>query len=173
MIRPLNKHAPRIHSSAFISERAYVVGRVNIGECSSVWPGTIIRGDSATIEIGSYVNIQDNSLVHADNDSTYGDYVSIGHGVICHAKKVESYVLIGNGAVINDGAELGEYSIIAAGAVVLENVKIPPHSLVVGVPANVKAPTRERHIERIKQTAKEYVEKARLYLQSGLGDKLL
>jgi len=173
MIRPLNKQTPQIHPSAFISEQAYIVGRVHIGEYSSIWPGTVVRGDSARIKIGSYVNIQDNSLVHTDNDSTYGDYITIGHGVVCHAKTVANYVLIGNGAVINDGAELGEFSIIAAGAVVLENVTIPPCSLVVGVPAIVKGPTKERHMERIKQTAKEYAQKAQLYLKSGLGDKLV
>ena len=171
MIRSLNNQIPQIHPSAFVSEQAYVVGDVDIGECSSIWPGTIIRGDSGKIKIGSYVNIQDNSLVHADDDSTYGDYVTIGHGVVCHAKTVENYVLIGNGAVINDGAKLGEFSIIAAGAVILENVTIPPYSLVVGVPATVKSPTKERHTKRIKQTANEYVQKAQLYLQSGLGDK--
>ena len=91
MIRSLNNQIPQIHPSAFVSEQAYVVGDVDIGECSSIWPGTIIRGDSGKIKIGSYVNIQDNSLVHADDDSTYGDYVTIGHGVVCHAKTVENY----------------------------------------------------------------------------------
>ena len=172
MIRSLNNHAPKIDPTTFISEQAYVVGRVHIGEGSSVWPSAVVRGDTAAIVIGRYVNIQDNSLVHADNDATYGDYITIGHGAVCHARRVESHVLIGNGAVVNDGVEIGEFSIIASGAVVLEDVKIPPYSLVVGVPAGVKAQVQQRHVELIKRTANEYAEKARLYRESGLGDKI-
>ncbi|MSQ11539.1 MAG: gamma carbonic anhydrase family protein [Dehalococcoidia bacterium] len=170
MLRSLDGIHPQVHPKAFVSEAAYVVGDVEIGEDSSVWPGTVIRGDTGKIRIGKGVNIQDNSVVHSDADAEYGDYVTVGHGVVCHARKVASHVLIGNGAVVNDGVEIGEYSLIAAGAVVLENAKIPANSLVVGIPAQVKDQTLERHHALIKQTAEIYVEKARRYLKNqGLG----
>ncbi len=169
MLRPLKDRAPQVHPTAFISEAAYVVGDVEIGEGSSVWPGTVIRGDTGRIKIGRFVNIQDNCVVHSDADAEYGDYVTLGHGVICHARKVASHVLIGNGAVVNDGVEIGEYSLIAAGAVVRENTVIPPRSFVAGVPAEIKGEVAERHIELIRRTAETYVRKARLYREAGLG----
>lgn len=168
MIREFDNIKPSIAPSVFVSEKAYIVGKVKIGDYSSVWPNVVIRGDNASIEIGSGVNIQDNSVIHADSDAFYGNYVTVGHGVICHAKRVDNFVLIGNGAIINDGVSIGEYSIIGAGAVVLENVEIPPQSLVLGIPAQVKSPILEKHEELIKSTANSYISKSRKYLKLGL-----
>ncbi|GBD11007.1 Putative acetyltransferase EpsM [bacterium HR23] len=172
MIRTWNGKTPKVHPTAFISEAAYVAGDVEIGEYTSVWPGTVIRGDTAPIRIGRHTNIQDNSVVHGDTPTEIGDYVTLGHRVMCHAKKVGNYVLIGNGAVVNDGAEIGEFSIIASGAVVLENTKIPPRSFVVGIPAQVKGEVSERHMEMIRRIAEAYSRKGQSYLKSGLGDKI-
>ena len=77
MIRSFQGKTPRIHPTAWVSEVAYVIGDVEIGEYSSVWPGTVIRGDTIKITIGSYVDIQDNCVVHADEDAFYGDYVHL------------------------------------------------------------------------------------------------
>ena len=88
MIRTLDGITPRIHPTAFVSEAAYVIGDVEIGEGSSVWPGSVIRGDMGKITIGKYTCVQDNSVVHCDTDATIGDYVVIGHRVVCHAKNV-------------------------------------------------------------------------------------
>ena len=170
MIQSLNNYKPKIHPTVFVSKQAYIVGRVEIGEGSSVWPGAVIRADTAEIKIGKFVNIQDNAVIHADEDALYGDYITIGHGAISHAKRVGNYVLIGNGAVVNDGVEIGEFSIIASGAVVLENTKIPPYSLVVGIPAQVKSKVKDKHIELIKKRAKEYAKKAEVYRAAGLGE---
>ncbi|MER3450264.1 MAG: gamma carbonic anhydrase family protein [Chloroflexota bacterium] len=169
MLRPLKDKVPRVHPTAFISEAAYVVGDVEVGEGSSIWPGTVVRGDSGRIRIGRFVNIQDNCTVHSDADAEYGDYVTLGHGVVCHARKVGSHVLIGNGAVVNDGVEIGEYSLIAAGAVVRENTVIPPRSFVAGVPAEIKGEVTERHVDLIRRTAETYLRKAQLYREAGLG----
>ncbi|MBI2935283.1 MAG: gamma carbonic anhydrase family protein [Chloroflexi bacterium] len=167
MLRSLGGKTPRVHPDAFVSEAAYLVGDVEIGEGSSVWPGTVIRGDSGRIAIGRNTNIQDNCVLHGDADVEIGDYVSLGHAVMCHARKVGNFVLIGNGAIVNDGVEIGEYSVIAAGAVVLEEMKIPPRSLVVGIPARIRDQVAERHIEMINGTASTYVAKARRYKQEG------
>ncbi len=163
MIRSLEGKTPVVHPTAFVSEAAYVIGDVEIGEGSSVWPGTVIRGDTGKITIGRNTNIQDNCVLHSDADAWIGDNVTLGHAVMCHARNLANNVLIGNGATLNDGAEIGEYSIVAAGAVALENTRFPPRSFIVGVPARVKGPVEERHIRMIEETAEHYVTKAQRY----------
>ena len=168
MIRSLQGHTPTIHPSAFISEAAYVVGNVEIGENSSVWPGAVIRGDNAKIVIGKNSNIQDNSLVHSDQPARIGDGVTLGHGVVCHAKLVADNCLLGNGCTVNEGVEVGEFSIIASGAVLLEDTKIPEGSMVVGVPGKVRGPTTQQHRELIQHLAHSYVKHGRDYKKEGL-----
>jgi carbonic anhydrase/acetyltransferase-like protein (isoleucine patch superfamily) len=170
VIRSFDGKSPRIHPTAFVSEAAYVVGDVEIGPYSSVWPGTIIRGDHHKIVLGAYVDIQDNCVVHTDSDAYYGDYTTLGHHVICHAKTVSTHCLLGNGAVINGDAEIGEYSIIASGAVVLERVQIPPHSFVIGAPAEVRRETSERHHQMIRGIAEGYANNGQQFKAAGLGD---
>ena len=169
MIRSYQGKTPKIHPTAWVSESAYVVGDVEIGEYSSVWPGSVIRGDTIKITLGSYVDIQDNCVLHADSDAYYDDYVSLGHGVISHAKHIKSNCLIGNGATLNDGIILGEYSIVASGAVVLENREFPEKSFVVGVPAKARDDqTTPEHHARIRRTAENYSRKAQLFKSEGL-----
>ncbi len=168
MIRSFKGVTPKVHPTAFVSEAAYVVGDVEIGENASVWPGAVIRGDMGKIVIGKNSNVQDNSVIHADRGARIGDGVTLGHSVMCHARMVGDNCLLGNGCVVNDGAEVGEYSIIASGAVVLEKVKVPAGSLMVGTPAKVIGPTTERHREMITGTARGYVERGRTYKAEGL-----
>jgi carbonic anhydrase/acetyltransferase-like protein (isoleucine patch superfamily) len=170
MIRSFDGKSPKIHPTAFVSENAYVVGDVEIGAYSSIWPGVIIRADHNKIVIGSYVNIQDNCVVHSDSDASYGDYVTLGHHVICHAKSVESNCLIGNGAVVNGEVEIGEFSIIASGSVVLDGRQIPSHSMVTGVPGEVRRQTGERHHRMIRGTAEGYADNGQTFKAEGLGD---
>ncbi len=168
MIRSLDGITPLIHPSAFVSEFAYVVGDVEIGEDSSIWPGTVIRADSGKIAIGSQTCIQDNSVVHGDADVVIGDRVVIGHRVVCHARSVGAGVMIGNGAVVNDGVEIGEGSLVASAAMVVENMIIPPRSMVVGVPARIRGPVEERHSRLIEARAESYVRKAERYKIQGV-----
>ena len=168
MIRSFRGKTPRIDPSAFISEAAYVVGDVEIGENSSVWPGAVIRGDNAKIVIGKNSNIQDNSLIHSDQDARIGDGVTLGHGVVCHAKLVADNCLLGNGCTVNEGVEVGEFSIIASGAVLLEETSIPEGSMVVGVPGKVRGQTAERHRKLIEYIADSYIRHGRLYKGEGL-----
>ena len=168
MIRSHKGHTPKVHPTAFISEAAYVVGDVEIGENSSVWPGAVIRSDNGKTTIGKNTNIQDNTLIHGDQDARIGDGVTLGHGVVCHAKLIGDNCLLGNGCTVNDGAEIGELSIVASGSVVLEDVKIPANSLVVGIPGKVHGPTAERHQQMIKGTAQSYVKRAQEYKAEGL-----
>ena len=167
MIRSLGGLTPKIHETAFVSEAAYVIGDVEIGAGSSVWPGAVVRGDSGKITIGERTNVQDNAVVHADGGARIGDGVTIGHGVVCHAREVGDCCLIGNGAVVNDGVEIGECTLVSAGSTVPENKKLPPHSLAGGAPARVRGRMRESFIERIRHAADEYAERAGRYRRAG------
>jgi carbonic anhydrase/acetyltransferase-like protein (isoleucine patch superfamily) len=144
VIKSFDGKTPKIAESAFISEAAYVVGDVEIGDYSNVWPGAVVRADFARIKIGRYVDIEDNCVVHAGNDMEIGDNVIVGHGAVVHSRKVGSNVLIGMNATTLHNSEIGDYCIIAAGAVVTEEMKIPPNSFVAGVPAKVKSQVTEK-----------------------------
>lgn len=167
MLRTWNGKTPQVHPTAFVSEAAYVVGDVEIGAYVNIWPGVVIRGDTGHVFIGENSCVQDNSTVHSEGDCHIGPNVAIGHNVLCHADKVGQYVLIGNGAMVNGWVEIGDYCIIASGAVVLEHTVIPPYSLVVGVPAQIKGPLTEEHMERIKGTLRRYVERGQTYKAQG------
>lgn len=167
MIRSLNGKTPKIHPTAFVSESAYIVGDVEVGENANIWPGTVIRGDDGKVVIGKNTCVQDNSVVHGDADVFIGENVGIAHGVICHADRIESNVLLGNAAVLGNGTQIGEFSIIASGAVVRDNAKVPPRSLVAGVPGEVKGQVSERHLELIKHVWETYVKKGQMYKKEG------
>ena len=168
MIRSWKGKTPKVHPSAFVSEAAYVIGDVEIGENTGIWPGTVIRADSGKITIGKNSNIQDNSVVHSDADARIGDGVTIGRLVMWHGRLIANNCLIGNGATVNDGVEMEEFSIIAAGAMVLDEMKIPSRTLVMGVPARPRGPIATRHEKLIKETAIHYVERCKQYKAEGL-----
>jgi carbonic anhydrase/acetyltransferase-like protein (isoleucine patch superfamily) len=170
VIRSFGDKTPRIHPTAFVSEAAYIVGDVEIGEGSSIWPGTVIRANRYKIKIGKFVNIQDNCVIHSDEDCTYGDYVTIGHNVMCHATTVEDHCLIGNGATVNGYSTIRHHSLIASGAVVLERVEIPPNSLVVGAPAEVRRTVMDRHLELMEKYSSDYQRYSREFKEAGLQD---
>ena len=167
MIRTLDGITPRVHPTAYVSEAAYVIGDVVIGEGSSVWPGTVIRGDMGRIVIGKYTCVQDNSVVHCDTDAAIGDNVVIGHRVVCHAKEVGDRTLLGNGSVVNDGVTIGAECVIASGAVVLDDMQIPARSIAVGVPARVRGEVQDRHLKLGEYFNGVYILKAQRYLRNG------
>ncbi len=167
MIRSLDGKMPKIHETAFVSEAAYIVGDVEVGPYSSVWPGAVIRADSGRIVIGEGTNIQDNSVLHADADAHIGNGVTIGHGVVCHARFIGDGSLVGNGAVLNDGVEMGQGCLVAAGSTLTENTVIPERSLVRGTPGKVLGTVRERHEELQKRAAQAYVSRVSRYKKSG------
>lgn len=167
MIRSLDGKTPAVHETAYVSEFAYVIGDVVIGAQSSVWPGAVVRADSGKIVIGERSNVQDNSTLHADADASIGNDVTIGHGVVCHARRIGDHSLIGNGAVLNDGVEIGQWCLIAAGSVVPEKTKIPDRSIVRGVPGRVIGGIHDRHAEMIRIAGESYVERIPRYTASG------
>ena len=170
MIRSFNGKTPKIAESAFISEAAYVIGEVEIGERSSVWPGAVIRGDLASIKIGGNTTIQDNSVLHNDVDIPLeiGDNVVIGHSVVLHGRKIGSNTLIGNNATVLAESKIGSFCIIAAGSVVSQHSEIPDNSMVAGVPAKIKGQISQEQRRQLKEWPQIYTELTRRYKEQGL-----
>lgn len=168
MIRDFRGRSPKIAPSAFVSEAAYVVGDVEIGEYSNIWPGAVIRGDFGRITIGRNTSLEDNCVVHAGGDVTIGDDVIIGHGVVVHCKRIGNNVLIGNNATILDGAEIGNWCIIGAGSLVSSETIIPDNSLAVGTPVSIKSRLSEQQLTRLREGPIEYTELAKEYKGHGL-----
>lgn len=170
MTGPFQGMEPQLGRDVFIAPTASVIGEVNLGDCSSVWHGAAVRGDCWKIMIGSYSNIQDGCVCHVTTggpDLTVGDYVTVGHNAVIHSCTIEDCCLIGMGAIVLDGAEIGRGSIIAAGAVILEGTVIPPGSLVAGIPGKIKREMGDKAIEEIRGRAIEYHELAMSYLGKG------
>ena len=150
----------KIDPSAFIHSSAVVLGDVTLGKRVSVWPTAVLRGDSDVIVIGDDSNVQDGSIIHADEGvpTQVGNRVGIGHRAIVHGATIEDDVLIAMGAVLLNGVHVGTGSIIGAGAVLPEGKRIPPNSLVIGVPGRIVRQTTNEERERIKRTVEAYLE---------------
>ncbi|QOR65932.1 gamma carbonic anhydrase family protein [Cytobacillus suaedae] len=165
MIYPYKGIMPEIASSAFIADYVTVTGDVKIGEESSIWFNSVIRGDVAPTIIGSRVNIQDNSILHQspNNPLIIEDDVTVGHQVILHSSIVRKGALIGMGSIVLDGAEIGEGAFIGAGSLVPQGKKIPPNTLAFGRPAKVIRELNEDDIADMARIRREYVEKGQYY----------
>src|SRR5690242_3101904 len=129
-------HTPKIAASAFIAESAEIIGDVEIGENSSVWFQSVLRGDIDPIRVGANSNSQAGTVVHTMRGSpvTVGEWATVGHRAVLHGWTIQSHCLIGMNAVLLNNVVVGEGSIVAAGAVVLEHTTIAPRSLYVGLP---------------------------------------
>jgi len=161
--------SPDIHPTVFVAPNACIIGDVKIGEYSSIWYGTVIRGDSNSIRIGKRTNIQDNCTIHGQKDIhpvIIGNYVTVAHGAVLHGCRVDDLVLIGIGAIILNGVKIGKGSAIAAGAVVTEGTNVPPGTLMAGVPAKPIGKVQDKDLERIKQASINYLEYAKNHLET-------
>ncbi|MDD1745202.1 MAG: gamma carbonic anhydrase family protein [Candidatus Methanoperedens sp.] len=166
MIYRFGNKKPSISKSAFIAETACIIGDVSIGEGSSVWFNSVIRGDMAEIRIGKGCSIQDHAVIHSDeNEVKIGDGVIIGHGSIVHGKQIKDNALIGMNATILHGAEIGEYAIVGAGALVPPNQNIPANMVVMGIPCKEVRKTNEEDIEIIENTLRNYKKLTEEYLK--------
>lgn len=166
-IRKFNGIEPTLAVGVFVDEQAAVIGDVEIGEDSSIWPMVAIRGDVQSIRIGKRTNIQDGSVLHVTADNafnpggyplTIGDEVTVGHGAILHACTVENRCLIGMGATVLDGAVVKSNSMVAAGALVPPGKVLESGFLYVGSPAKQARPLKEKEIEYLGFSAQHYVD---------------
>ncbi len=160
MLRPYRGVSPRIAPSAFIDDSAQVIGDVAIGEESSVWMCAVLRGDVHWIRVGRRTNVQDGAIVHVMNGThptTIGDGVTIGHGAVVHGCTIDDHCLIGMGAILLNGSHVGAGSIVAAGTLLVENMKVPPRSLVMGTPGKVKRLLTQAEVADIQAYADRYV----------------
>ncbi len=167
MIRTYAGQTPKLGAGVFLAETCAVIGDVVVGDGSSIWYGTVLRGDVMPIRIGARTSVQDNTVVHVTAGrygTTIGDDCTIGHAAIIHACTVEDFCLIGMGSILLDGCRIGRGSLVGAGALVTPGTDIPPGSLVIGSPAKVKRPINASEREQIEFGAAHYVEVARRYL---------
>ena len=136
-----------------------VIGDVTLGARVSVWPTAVIRADCARISIGADSNVQDGAVLHVDQGypMTIGARVSIGHRAVLHGATVEDDCLIAMGAILLNGVVVGAGSLVGAGAVCREGMRIPPRSVVLGVPARVARDATSEITERIRRTMESYL----------------
>lgn len=152
---------PSLHESVFIADGAIILGDVSIGADSSVWFNCVLRGDVHEIRIGERTNIQDLTMCHTTYNKHplhIGNNVTVGHKAMLHGCTIEDAVLVGMSATILDGAIVGHHSLIAAGTVVLEGFSVPPGSLVAGVPGKIIRDLKPHEIEKLEQSAQNYID---------------
>jgi carbonic anhydrase/acetyltransferase-like protein (isoleucine patch superfamily) len=162
---PFEGTTPVLAEDSWVAPGATLVGAVTLGPQASVWFGAVIRADGDTIEVGEASNVQDGAVLHADPGFplTMGRGVSVGHAAVLHGCTIEDDVLVGMSATVLNGARIGRGSLVAAGTVILEGADIPPGSLVAGVPGKVRRPLSDDEIERVRQNARDYLERRRQY----------
>ncbi|MFF4772086.1 gamma carbonic anhydrase family protein [Microtetraspora fusca] len=153
---------PELHPESWVAPGAVIVGRVRLGRASSVWYGSVLRGDDERIEVGAECNIQDLCCLHADprQPAILEDRVSLGHKAMVHGAHVETGALIGIGAIVLGGARVGAGTLVAAGAVVTPGARIPAGVLVAGVPAKVVRELTDGDRASFAHTPDNYMAKA-------------
>jgi carbonic anhydrase/acetyltransferase-like protein (isoleucine patch superfamily) len=159
MLRSFFRDVPRLHATGYIHDSAEIIGRVTIKKNASIWPMVVLRGDIEPITIGEDSNVQDAVVMHTARGVpvVLGKGVTVGHSAVVHGAKVGDYCLIGMGAILLDGCVIGKECLIGAGALVPEGMKVPPRSLVVGVPGRVKRPITAKERRLLHERAKNYI----------------
>lgn len=157
--------APIIPQSAYVATEATVIGNVTLGECTSIWPGAVLRGDNEPIRIGAGSNVQDNAVLHTDPGFalTIGANVIVGHQAMLHGCTIGDGALIGIQAVLMNGAVIGKECIVGAGAVVTEGKKFPDRSLIIGAPARRIRGLDDESIAKMRAGAESYVKRQERY----------
>ncbi len=166
MIKSFQNLHPKIHESAYVTDDAIVIGDVEIGAESSVWFGSILRGDVNHIRIGERTNIQDGTIIHVSSKThptVLEDEVTLGHRVTLHGCHIETGCLIGIGSIILDGVRVGKNSLVAAGSLLTPNTQIPPRVLVMGSPARIKRELSDDEVVDLERFWRNYVSLSRIY----------
>jgi carbonic anhydrase/acetyltransferase-like protein (isoleucine patch superfamily) len=167
MIRSYQGITPLVPGSCYVDASAQVIGDVVLGEQASIWMNAVVRGDVNSIRIGAKSNVQDCAVLHGMRNLypvIVGEMVTIGHNATVHGCVLEDAVLVGIGAVILNNARIGEGSIVAAGAVIPEQMVIPPNSLVAGVPGKIRRTLGDEDRKMILKLAQNYLDYTAIYL---------
>lgn len=170
LLLPYRGRTPRVHRDAWLAPGVVVIGDVEIGAGSSLWYGTVVRGDVHAIRIGARTNLQDHCVVHVTRGqfaTEIGDEVTVGHRAVVHGCTVRDGAMVGIGSIVLDGAEIGEEAWVAAGAVVSPGLKVPARALVRGVPGRVIRTLSQDEVDRQRERTLEYVETARHHASEG------
>ena len=170
MLYAFDKKQPTAGKDTYISELASVIGDVVIGDNCYIGHGAILRGDYGRIEIGSGTAVEEGVIVHAPPKSTHhiGKSVTIGHGAVLHGERISDFAVIGMGAVVSIRSHVGEWAIVAEGAIVRTNQVVPDLVVVGGNPAEVIRETSDTDMEHWKRGRKIYVDLAKKYLEEGM-----
>ncbi|MET8956392.1 gamma carbonic anhydrase family protein [Streptomyces sp. NPDC004393] len=165
LIAGIGGRDPEVDGDAFVSPTSVVIGGVTLHAGASVWYGAVLRGDVERITVGAHSNVQDNCTLHADPGFpvSVGERVSVGHNAVVHGATVEDDCLIGMGATVLNGAVIGAGSLVAAQALVPQGMRVPPGSLVAGVPAKVKRELTAEEREGITLNGTMYAELAKAH----------
>jgi carbonic anhydrase/acetyltransferase-like protein (isoleucine patch superfamily) len=168
MIFTLGDRRPSIHETAFVADSAQVIGSVVLEENSSVWFGAVLRGDNAQITLGPDTNFQDGAIIHTDEglDVRLGRGVTVGHRVVLHGCQIGDFSLVGIGAVLLNRVQIGKHCLIGAGALITEGKQIPDRSLVLGSPARVARTLTDAEVQHLLFSAEHYVHNGRRYRTS-------
>jgi carbonic anhydrase/acetyltransferase-like protein (isoleucine patch superfamily) len=164
-IYELDGISPTVAPSAWVADSADVIGRVELAENASVWFGAVVRGDVAHIRIGKNSNVQDGSVLHADEGipMEIGDDVTIGHQVMLHGCTIGDGSLIGIQSVVLNKAKIGKGCIVGAGSLVTEGKEFPDYSMIMGSPAKVVRQLDEATIAKLRMSAQHYVLNAKRF----------
>lgn len=168
LILAFRGRAPRLHDDAWVAPGAAVIGDVEIGAGSSVWFGSVVRGDFHWIRVGAGTNLQDHCVVHVTRErfpAEVGDEVTVGHRATVHGCRVGDGALVGIGAVVLDGAVVGEEALVAAGALVTPGTRVAPRTLVMGTPARPVRELSGAEVDAQRAQARHYACDARVYAQ--------
>jgi carbonic anhydrase/acetyltransferase-like protein (isoleucine patch superfamily) len=164
-IYELDGRTPSIAESAWVADSAQVMGDVTLGEGASVWFGAIARGDSDRIVVGAGSNIQDGSVLHADDGLplVVGERVTVGHQVMLHGCTIGDESLIGIGAIVLNGVKIGKHCLVGAGSLVTEGKEFPDGSMILGSPAKVVRQLTPEQIGGLRKSAQHYMDNAQWY----------
>lgn len=165
-IEPFERFTPRIHPEAFVHPGAYVIGEVELSQGASVWPAAVLRGDHGAVIVGPRTNIQDGCVAHGTegvSKTVLGAECTVGHRAVLHGCVIAPHCLIGMGAVLLDNVELGEWSLVGAGALVTANKKFPPRSFLLGSPARRIREVSAKEMESIDYSWRAYQDLLRRY----------
>jgi carbonic anhydrase/acetyltransferase-like protein (isoleucine patch superfamily) len=167
MLRSIRGHAPKVHPTAFVHDSAEIIGKVQLGPQSSVFPGCVLRGDIDRIVIGARSNIQDLTVIHTreGQPTVVGKGVTVGHRAILHGCRVGDRVLVGMGAIIME-ASIGKNTLVGAGALIQAGRKIPAGVLVLGSPAKVIRKLTPAELRMLADSERSYVALSRLHAET-------